>query len=256
MADDQRLSEEEATLVFRRAAELEPTFPTAGRDRGGFDGATLERIGVEAGLSPAAVRQALAELRAGRLEPVQPGSRGLGPAELVIQRRVGLPAATVGQQMEGFLRKQQFRICRRRGDLTTWEVNRSLVANIARGIDLVDRMRLTKVETVELHVHEDGAFADVRVVLGMAKARTNARIGSIAGAALGVSGVVAAGVGLVAGVPEVGLLLPATSAGAAGAHFGARSSYAKTVKRAVDAVELALDELEHRARHEGRAASN
>ena len=58
------LTEDEVALVFRRAAELEAQAPG---ERAHLDLATLEQIAVEAGLSPAAVRQAVDELRTGRL---------------------------------------------------------------------------------------------------------------------------------------------------------------------------------------------
>ena len=236
------LSEDEAALVFRRAAELEVTAPG---EQPTFDAQTLERIGVEAGLSPAAIRQAVAELRAGRLTPA--GRRRLPaivPEEIVIERRISAPSATVNQRLETYLRQQMFRVCRRRGALTVWEPNKGLVANLVRGTDVIDRMRLSKVDRVQLHVEATGSGSHVRIVLGLGRARASARTGSITGAALGATGVVAAVGGLALGAGEVALVLPFTSAGAAGAYLGARSNYARMVKRAVDAIELVLDELD------------
>ena len=236
------LSESEAALVFRRAAELEATAPG---DAPAFDAKTLERIGAEAGLSPAAIRQAVAELRAGRLDPT--GRRrlpALVPSEIVIERRLAAPSSTVNQRLETYLRHQMFRVCRRRGALTVWEPNTGLVANLVRGTDVVDRIRLSKVDRVQLHVEADGAGSHVRIVLGLGRARAGARTGTITGAALGATGLVAAAGGIALGAGEVALLLPFTSAGAAGAWLGARTNYAKKAKRAVDAIELVLDELE------------
>lgn len=244
MADERLLSEGEAALVFRRAAELESTAPG---EQPTFDANTLERIGAEAGISPAAIRQAVAELQAGRLTPATTGRRrlpNLVPNEVVIERRLAAPSSTVNQRLETYLRHQMFRVCRRRGALTVWEPNQGLVANLVRGTDVIDRMRLSKVDRVELHVEADGGATRVRIVLDVGRARTSARAGSITGAALGGAGLVAAGAGLVLGAGEVALLLPVTSAGAAGAFIGARSNYAKKIKRAVDALELVLDELE------------
>jgi hypothetical protein len=240
--DEGLLSEDEAALVFRRAAELEATTPG---QQPTFDAETLERIGVEAGISPEAVRQAVAELRAGRLEPTDRRRLpALVPHEVVVERRLSASPSRVHQRLQTYLRHQMFRVCRRRGDLTVWEPNRGLVANLVRGTDVIDRMRLSRVDGVQLHVTASGEGSLVRIVLDVSRARANARTGSITGAALGATGVVAAAAGIAMGAGEVAFVLPVTTAGAAGAFLGARSNYAKKVKRAVDAVELVLDELE------------
>lgn len=242
------LSEDEAALVFRRAAEIEGE--DAG-DRSAFDVATLERIAAEAGLSPAAVRQAVAELHAGRLAPADDRRRRAPavPASVVIDRRLGVPPEVVAQRLDGYLRAQMFRVCRRRGPLTIWEPSRGLAANLVRGIDVVDRMRLRRVDGLEVQVDAEGDRAQrthVRIVLDLSKVHRNARNGSLAGGALGASGVIAGVAGVAIGLPELALALPLTAGGGTAAHLGARSTYAKHVKRAVDAIELVLDELEHR----------
>ena len=244
MADERLLSEDEAALVFRRAAELDVTAPG---DQPAFDAMTLERIGAEAGLSPAAIRQAVAELRAGRLTQASGRGRRLPaavPAEVVVARHVHAPPDAVARRLETYLRGQLFRVCRRRGALTVWEPGRGLVHNLVRGTDVIDRVRLSKVDRVELHVEPSGSGSHVRIVLGLARSRSNSRAGELTGAALGGAGVVAAVAGVALGAGEVALLLPFTTTGAAGAFIGARSNYAKKVKRAVDAVELVLDELD------------
>ena len=244
------MSEDEAALVFRRAAELEAEAPG---DRHGFDVATLERIAVEAGLSPAAVRRAVAELQAGRLAPAPEDRRGRGlaappvPSTVTVERRLPLPPAAVSKRFEGYLRSQMFRVCRRRGDLTIWEPSRSLAANVLRGIDVVDRMRLRRVDGLEVLVTADDERTSstyVRITLELSRVHRNARTGTISGAAIGALGVVGGVTGVVLGVPEVLFGAPAIAGAAAGSHFGARSTYAKHVKKAVDAVELVLDELE------------
>jgi hypothetical protein len=141
-----------------------------------------------------------------------------------------------------------FRVSRRRGPLTIWEPSRSLAANLVRGIDVVDRMRLRRVDGLEVHVGAEGdrgLRTHVRIVLDVSKIHRNARNGSITGLAIGATGVAGGVTALVLGVPEVLFAAPAVAGTAVGAHFGARSSYAKHVKRAVDAIELVLDELEH-----------
>jgi hypothetical protein len=244
---EELLSEEEAALVFRRAAELEATSGSNGTlDRAGFDASTLERIATEAGLSPAAVRQALAELRTGRLA-TRTGK--VGPGQVVVERRLRVRTSTVTDRVESYFRQQQFRICRRGGSFTVWEPNRSLQANLTRGIDLADRMRLAKVDGIELLVHDDGEqLTHVRIVLDVGKVRSGARFGAGAGVALAASGVAGSAIGVAAGLPEIAFVLPMTTGAGAGWFFGSRSNYAKQVKRAVDAIELLLDELEHGVR--------
>ena len=251
MAEERLLTEDEVALVFRRAAEIEGEEP--GHRGGEFDVATLERIAVEAGLSPDAVRRAVAELRAGQLVPVdaKPARRMAVPipATAVIERRLSIDSQTVSRRLDTYLKGQTFRVARRHGDLTVWEPSASLVANLARGVDLGDRMRLRGVSGVEVHLLRDGDHGQhtrVRIVLDLSRVRRNARTGTITGGAFGVAGIAAVATGFAIGVPEVGLVLPLTTGIAAGAHFGARSTNQKHVKRAVDAVELVLDELENR----------
>jgi hypothetical protein len=242
------LTEDEVALVFRRAAELEAEEPG---DRATFDVATLERIAVEAGLSPAAVRRAVAELQAGRLVPaVEDGRRWwrpVVPPSVVVERRLAVPADAVSRRLESYLRQQTFRVVRRRGELTVWEPNRGLAANLARGVDLSDRLRLRRVDGVEVQVLRDGSHgqhADVRIVLDLTRVRRNAQGGTITGIGFGAVGAVGGATAVVLGVPAALLSEPLFVAMAAGSHFGARSTYAKHVKKAVDAVELVLDELE------------
>jgi hypothetical protein len=169
------------------------------------------------------------------------------PSRLVVERHLDLPADVVRRRLDGYLRAQMFRVCRRRGEVTVWEQSRSLAANVMRGIDLTDRIRLRRVDGLEVEVTaaEGGnRRTTVRITLDLARMHRNARTGTFTGAAFGATGVVAAATGFLVGVPEVALVVPVTTGIAAGAHYGSRSTYGKHVKKAVDAVELVLDELE------------
>jgi hypothetical protein len=246
VSEDGLLSEEEAALVFRRAAELDTTSGHEGR----FDAATLERIGAEAGLSPEAVRRAVAEVRAGRIGPAaaaEPGvlARGPVPRRTTVERTVPADPERAAERLEAFLKSQVFRVCRRRGPLSVWEPGRGLAANVVRGIDLTDRVRLARVDGVELLVEptSDGRTF-VRVTLDLARMHRNVLSGRLAAVGLGGAGVVAAGAGVVLGAPEVALVLPAAAGTSLGSWFGTQSTYGKHLRRAIDAVELVLDELE------------
>jgi len=64
----ERVTAEEAAVVFKRAAELEAA-GVRGEGTGELDARALEDIGREVGLSPASVRVAVSELRNGLLDP-------------------------------------------------------------------------------------------------------------------------------------------------------------------------------------------
>ena len=247
MTEERLLREDEVALVFRRAAELEAQAPG---DRAELDVATLERIAVEAGLSPAAVRQAVAELQTGRLPVPVEGRRGRRravPSSIVVERRLPVPADVVSQRLEGYLKAQMFRVCRRQGDLTIWEQSKSLAANVLRGVDLTDRIRLRRVDGLEVQVTAEGdrgTRTHVRITLDFTKVHRNARTGVITGAAIEGVSVVLGVAGAALGEP-LSLTLPVMTAGpAAATYYSTRSTYGKHVKKAVDAIELVLDELE------------
>src|SRR5690242_3953476 len=85
----ERWTSGEAQLVLRRAAELERRAPAGGDE--GVSASEIEELAREVGLAPAAVEQALAELRAGTLAPARPPrglERVLGPQTIVIERTV------------------------------------------------------------------------------------------------------------------------------------------------------------------------
>src|SRR5439155_6738581 len=128
------LTQDQVSLVLRRAAELDQQFGLPGE--AGIDEATLEQAAVEAGLSPDAVRRALAELRSGLLEPARPRHRGvLGEPTLTLCRTVPGPTAAVEHQISRFLLDQLFELRRDRGTRTTWVRRRGLEASARRAID-------------------------------------------------------------------------------------------------------------------------
>lgn len=67
-----RFSDSETQLILRRAAELHESAPEPGGS--GFDRLQLEQVAAEAGIAPAAVRRAIAELEA---QASDPGPEGL-----------------------------------------------------------------------------------------------------------------------------------------------------------------------------------
>ena len=99
---DERLTPTEVQLVLRRAAELERRRDDD--DDGGLAPAELEELARDAGLSLPAVRQALAEVRAGA-----PPSPGAGGRALVVTRTLPGSADELQRRLERLLHAQMMR---------------------------------------------------------------------------------------------------------------------------------------------------
>lgn len=241
---DRRLSEEEAAAVFRRAAELDDALAPGER---GLDRVAVERAALDVGLAAESVQQALAELDAGRLAaglaaPAQRRWRWRGQVATV-ERALPTDPATTRRHLDGFLAAQTLRVARRQGEVTLWEPSPSLGSRILRRTDLAGRIRLADATAVSVCVTALVGGSFVRVDIGLHRARARRRRRAIAGTAIGGALGVVGIAGIAAGV-EVASLAVAAGAGAAGATAAtARSSYEQVVTAAVNAVELALDDL-------------
>lgn len=228
--------------MFRRAAELDDARQP---DERGLDRLAIERAAMEVGLAPASVQQALAELDAGRLRVERHRSRWRWADEIAtIDRRLPQSADAARHHLETFLKQQTLRVARRRGVVTIWEPASGLGATILRKTDLAARIRLRDVSSVSLCVTGDRHGCHVRVDLDFRKARSNNRGGAIAGAIVGGVMATAGTLAVVGGAEVAAFVIAGGAATAGGTFFGARSSYAQTVTKAISAIELALDELD------------
>lgn len=250
--DAERLDDEQIALVIRRASELDGQSPEA---QPGLDLALLEEAAVEAGLSRASVRRAVAELRAGALVAgdATPGRRrGAMPATVTVSRCVPGPAPAVDAIMRRFLSKEQFHPRRDLGNRSSWGRRHDVAARVWMQVDksLRGRLLLSDFEQVELAMAEEpggGGMVMVSLTVDVhALARTHRQaVGAGAGAGLAVAGlaVVAA-----LGMPEALVVVPgAAGAGAAVGHrLGARH-----VRAGIDdlttRLEGFLDGVERRA---------
>ena len=210
----QGLTQDQIALVLGRAAELDREL--ASPPDTGLDDTAVEQAAVEAGISSASVRRALAEWRAGVLVEA-PGARPkryvLGPPTLTVCRSLPGPAAAVEQQLHRFLHDQLFELRRDFGTRTTWIRRRGLEATARRAVDRAvgNRLVLREVNHVDLSVvDEDEEWALVRLDLDVL-AHRHAQ-GTIAGSATAVGGGVAVGTAAVAGLHPA--LLAASAAGA------------------------------------------
>jgi hypothetical protein len=150
-----RLTSEDVALVMQRAAELDGQAELPDVD--GIDAAAVEAAAREVGLPTSAVRQALAELHAGTLEPTGRGTGERGNARRAVEARVvATPAETVHTTMEQFLRRQTFDLRRRHGPQAIYRSRFDVAAKVRRGIDLKGSIQLNGVRTVTLTVSPSG----------------------------------------------------------------------------------------------------
>ena len=143
-----RLDPETAREVIRRAVELD-----AGSldDPSGIDRGALAAAADEVGISPAAVRRALAEHDAGAL--VRPADRNiLGPSRALAVRVVPLSPAVATSRIERFLKAQLLQVHDRRGDEVVWARRQDLTAKVRRKVDLRKRLQLSGVDAVAVSV--------------------------------------------------------------------------------------------------------
>ncbi|HKH07063.1 MAG TPA: hypothetical protein VKA65_17985, partial [Acidimicrobiales bacterium] len=156
MADTRRqarLTRDEVARVLHRAAEIDAA--ADGLDSADhYDPAAIEQAAEEVGLSPASVRQAVAELRVGALPPEVPtggrSTRAVGSRLVTQQRLVAQSPEAVGAIVDRFLRSQMFELRRRSGDRSVFRPRSDLVASLRRGLDFAGAIKLDGIRTVSL----------------------------------------------------------------------------------------------------------
>jgi hypothetical protein len=245
-----RLSGDEVAIVLRRAVELEAlTDDVDGGGPEGYDPAALEEAAREVGLSPATVRQAVAELRAGVLPVPAPQDRKgvarrrttpggmptpVAGSRMVAQQRLVEPTpAEVDAVLDRFMRTQMFELRRRAGDRAVYRPRRDLVANLRRRLDFAGAIRLDHLATVTTVVVPAEERTLVRVEAELVASRANAVAG---GAAAGSA--VAVLMGFIGAVfTEWGLVMAALPAGAIVGGGGIRVAEARWRRRRDDVAE-------------------
>jgi hypothetical protein len=259
--DKRRLTYDEVDAVLRRAAEIEHAPEAGGRE---VSAEELERMGAEMGLSPAAVRSALVELRGGALarrdEPPTFIDAAFGPSRLELTRTVPGPLDVVVAHVDSFMREQLFRTKRNFGDRLVWERGEGLFDQLRRGLDFSKRYNLATAREIETSVlpAEFGPVAgavEVRFAVDMGPERGDRVRGAFGGGAA----VVALSLILGAVVPPPGLfdLIPWAAGGLAGSgalYVRGRNAYREALRRVIDGLERFLDFLE-RERPDAPAAA-
>jgi len=249
--DGDRLDEDQIALVIRRATELDGQ-SLAGQP--GLDLVLLEEAAVEAGLSRESVRRAVAELRAGalRIESDAPTRRAsLGPRTLTVSRCVPGPFPDVNDILRRFLAKEQFHLRRDFGTSSTWTRRQDVGARVRVQYDksIHRRLLLREAEQVEMAVVDEPGGAGmvmVKLTVDVKSLRRAHRVAVGQGAGIGA---VAAGAGLLLGMPEALVIVPAAAASgvAVGHRVGVRR-YRTSVGDLETGLEGFLDGIERRRR--------
>jgi hypothetical protein len=231
-----RLTSDQVHLVLRRAAELD-ALTEAPSDVDGYDSRAVEAAAREVGLSPAAVRQAVAELRVGAL-PVPGADRKparVAQSRLVSQQRlVEITPLAAHARIERFMRTQMFELRRHAGDRAIYRARSDLVASLRRGLNFGGAIKLDGLRTVTVDVTPADERTLVRVEAELTISRANAVAG---GAALGTG--TALFTGLIGAVfAEPALLVGALPAGMLVGGGSVRVAESRWRKRRDDVAEV------------------
>jgi hypothetical protein len=240
--------------ILARAAELQGKASDDSPD--GDAGLSAEQVlaaGTEVGLSPALIRQALAEERTRVLVPQERGlaAQVAGASVATATRLVdGTPAEILSALNTMMTRDARLAVKRRWVDRITWEPRRDVFAAFRKlfpGTDTLDFLRAEEVAATVIPISE--RQVSVRLDADVSRARTQ-RLEQ--GGALAVSGI--AGGGGIVGVAvlvHVAMLVPVVAIAAIPALSGLVAGYAvasshRTVlERTQVALEQVLDRLEH-----------
>jgi hypothetical protein len=236
--------------VIGRAAELERDYVSAGTTV--LDEQAVVEIGRELGLTPAAVREALAEYHAGLLHTGDADRRTIvGPRVLVLERTVPGAIGVVEGQVQAFLEGKLLDCVRRTGDRTVWRPREGLIASLQRAGKRLGRDRpLDDVTEITVALVELPTAADrdpavrVRLEIECRSLRQGLMATAAGGTVLGGAGAVAAAAAaIVLGDPLPLLGVPAGAAVAAGAYLGPRSAYRRKLAEVELIVQGGLDDL-------------
>jgi hypothetical protein len=230
-----RLTSDEVALVLRRASELDAAAELAS-PVAGYDTVAVEEAAREVGLSPAAVRQAVAELRAGALPGDVPARRGraISSRHVCQQRLVATPAPAVLAAVDRFMRTQMLELRRRSGDRSLYRQRSDLVASVRRGLDFAGAIKFDGLRTIDVVVTPADDRTLVRIEAELTSSRANA---VAAGAAAGTAVTVTTGF-LGAVLAEPALVLGALPAGAVIGGSGIRVAGGRWRKRRDDVAEV------------------
>jgi hypothetical protein len=242
--DDERLTPSEVQLVLRRAAELERRNPA---DEA-MSATEVAALAAEVGLSPAAVQQALGEVRAGAVaepRPPRPLERVLGASTIVVERTVRGRPDEVGRRVERALRAQLLRKQRDFGARSIWEHAPGWLPSLRRALDWSGTLSLGEARTLEVSIVDAGDGSERRSIVRCVVDAGALQRKVVVGASLGTAGGVAAALILWAMHTPLPLeWLAAAGATAAGSIASVRS-YRRQLSSTATALEHLCDAVEH-----------
>lgn len=250
--DGDGLTDDETARVLRRAAELDSETRA---DPIALDPATVEEVAVEAGLSRASVRRALAELHLGTLAAPPAGRRArraplFGPDIVAVRRAVAAPAPAVEALVHEYLEGQLFRVVRDVGGRSVWSPRADLKAAVQRAIDrkiqrrlvLGDVCRIQAAVTAEPGVNRSLVLLEVNI----REVRRASGQMVLAGSAVGAAAL--GGSLLLAGLDPVTVVaVPAAVGTAYAGHRLGTAHYRLRVNDIQTALQGTLDALDGRA---------
>ncbi len=226
--------------VIARAAELQARTSDAAET---MTEDQIIALGREVGLSPAYLRQALAEERSHRGQPTAAHGLLRGPALLTAERTVRGTAPEVFAALDIWMQKEEWlQIKRQFPDRIVWEPRRDFEGNVRRLLNVGGRgYTLSKATDIGATVvpADEG-----RVLVRLDADLSGHRRSSLAGLAAGATaGVVSGGVLLVLNFAAVIAAAPVVLLGGVG-YFSARASFARVAARVQLTLEQMLDRLE------------
>jgi hypothetical protein len=240
---NEELSFDQAERVLHRALELQQ------RDAGktSISLTDVEAMAAELGVPADTVRAAYREVRTQALVPAK-RSRGaldvvIGDARLTVSRTLpGRSPGDVQRRVREYLEGQLFRVKRNLGDRTVWEPAESIGASIQRAVDFSARYELPasmELDVLVVATGPDSDETDVVIVADFRGAQGQTAL------ATGIGAVLLAGAGVAGGLLLTPLAYAAGAALAAGSLGVGRLTFRADRRRATDALERLLDELQH-----------
>lgn len=241
---NERLDPEQAQQILRRAAELESRHQ---REEPGLDRGALEAAAEEVGISPDAVRKAMAEHDAGTLVERPDDRHVLGPAQARVVRTVAMPITAAQLAVSKWLKSQLLTVHSRRGDEVVWTRRTDMVSKVFRRVDVTKRVQLGGVDRIVASVVDRGdGRALIRLDADLEFTRKGLVTGVVAIPAV-VAPVVAGAAAMVLSEPWIFAAgIPAGAAmGAAGIYAG-RKTLAAERDDAQRILELFVADLDPR----------
>lgn len=242
--------EDAVAAVFARAAELDLKNAPGGAPTL-LDEDALVEIGTAVGLSPDAVRRALAEHHAGALvAAAAPPGTWVGPRLAVAERLVEGAPDKVRRAVERDLEREWFRKVRDQGERSVWAARTDLPARVARRVDFRHRLVLQGVSGLVLTSVTSGRN-DVAVRIEADPAERRNGLGWVVVAATTGGATAGAVLAVLTGLDTAFLVALPTAGVGAGSGLAlalARRAYRSQVLRLADDLEGILDRLERTSR--------